>query len=97
MKLVWKITPYPFKIYESGEILFNTLTFLVRQMVSSLGQKRQWNYAVGLGPRIDGSLPEMLRPAIENMGRFMSWASESIYDTTGGEGSPLNPGWFVGI
>lgn len=69
-------------------------TWLVKQMVSSLGQRRQWNFALGIGPMIDGKLPQCFKPMMENMGRFMAWAGESIYDTMGGEGSALNPGWF---
>jgi alpha-L-fucosidase len=69
-------------------------TYLVKQMVSSLGQRRQWNFALGIGPMIDGKLPPCFEPMIENTGRFMAWAGESIYDTMGGEGSALNPGWF---
>ena len=69
-------------------------TYLVKQMVSSLGQRRQWNFALGIGPMIDGKLPACFSPMIENTGRFLAWAGESIYDTMGGEGSALNPGWF---
>jgi hypothetical protein len=69
-------------------------TYLVKQMVSSLGQRRQWNFALGIGPMIDGKLPACFSPMIENTGRFLAWAGESVYDTMGGEGSALNPGWF---
>lgn len=71
-------------------------TYLVKQMVSSLGQRRQWNFALGIGPMIDGKLPACFDPMIENMSRFLAWARESIYDTMGGEGSALNPGWWNG-
>ena len=69
-------------------------TYLVKQMVSSLGQRRQWNFALGIGPMIDGKLPACFSPMIENTGRFLGWAGEAIYDTMGGEGSAFNPGWF---
>jgi alpha-L-fucosidase len=69
-------------------------TYLVKQMVSSLGQRRQWNFALGIGPMIDGKLPDCFSRMIENTGRFLALAGESIYDTMGGEGSALNPGWF---
>ena len=69
-------------------------TYLVKQMVSSLGQRRQWNFALGIGPMIDGTLPACFAPMIETTGRFLAWAGESIYDTMGGEGSAFNPGWF---
>jgi alpha-L-fucosidase len=69
-------------------------TYLVKQMVSSLGQRRQWNFALGIGPMIDGKLPSCFDPMIANMGWFLAWAGESIYDTMGGEGSALNPGWW---
>jgi RES domain-containing protein len=31
---------------------------------------------------------------IETLHDYFAWAGESIYDTTGGEGSALNPGWW---
>jgi len=69
-------------------------TYLVKEMVSSLGQRRQWNFALGIGPLIDGTLPACFAPMIENIGHFLAWAGEAIYDTMGGEGAALNPGWF---
>jgi alpha-L-fucosidase len=68
--------------------------YLVKEMLSSLGQRRQWNYALGIGPQIDGTAPPIFQPMIERMAAFMSWASEAIYDTQGGEGSALEPGWW---
>ncbi len=69
-------------------------TFIVKQMVSSLGQRREWNFAIGVGPMIDGTFSPSLKPMVESLHRFFAWASESIYDTIGGEGSALNPGWW---
>lgn len=69
-------------------------TFIVKQMVSSLGQRRQWNYALGVGPMIDGKFTASLQPMMDAAHNFLAWASESIYDTVGGEGSALNPGWW---
>jgi hypothetical protein len=71
-------------------------TFMVKEMVSSLGQRGQWNYAHGLGPQIDGTAPPMFQPMLDNMHRFMAWAAESVYGTTGGEGAPLQAGWTSG-
>ncbi len=71
-------------------------TFMVKEMVSSLGQRGQWNYAHGIGPQIDGTPPPRFQPMLDNMHRFMAWAGESIYGTTGGEGSLLPPGWCAG-
>lgn len=71
-------------------------TFLVKEMVSSLGQRGQWNYAHGIGPTIDGTPPAMFRSMLDNLHRFMAWAGESIYGTTGGEGAPLQQGWTGG-
>jgi len=68
--------------------------FLVKQMISSLGQRGQWNFAWGLGPCVDGTVPDCFRPAVEALGRFMEWGSEAIYSTTGGEDSQLIPGYF---
>jgi hypothetical protein len=69
-------------------------TYAVKQMVSSLGQRRQWNFALGVGPMIDGRFPPELAAMSENFHKFFAWAAESIYDTTGGEDSALNPGWW---
>jgi hypothetical protein len=69
-------------------------TLIVKQMVSSLGQRREWNFAIGVGPMIDGTFSPSLRPMVESLHSFFAWASESIYDTIGGEGSALNPGWW---
>ena len=71
-----------------------TPAFVVSEMVSSLGQRRQWNYALGIGPMIDGRFPASLDPMVESLHRYFAWAAESIYDTTGGEGSALSPGWW---
>lgn len=71
-------------------------TFMVKEMVTSLGQRGQWNYAHGIGPTINGTPPAMFQPMLDNMHRFMAWASESIYHTTGGEGAPLQQGWTGG-
>jgi len=71
-------------------------TFLVKQMVSSLGQCGQWNFALGIGPTINGTPPAMFQPALDNMHRFMRWAGESIYQTTGGVRAPLRQGWTIG-
>ena len=68
-------------------------TFMVKEMVSSLGQRGQWNYAHGLGPAIDGTQPAIFKPMLDNMHRFMAWAGQAIYRTTGGEGAPLQQGW----
>ncbi len=69
-------------------------TFVVRQMVSSLGQRREWNFALGVGPMIDGKLAPSLQPMVQCLHNYFAWAAESIYDTVGGEGSALNPGWW---
>ncbi len=71
-------------------------TFLVKEMVTSLGQRGQWNYALGIGPTIDGTPPAIFRPMLENLHRFMAWAGTAIYRTTGGEGAPLEQGWTGG-
>jgi hypothetical protein len=69
-------------------------TFWVRQMASSLGQRRRWNYALGIGMRVDGSVPPVFAPMTRILHNFMRWASESIYDTLGGEGSHIEGGWW---
>lgn len=69
-------------------------TLVVKQMVSSLGIRRQWNYALGVGPMIDGKFAPSLQPMVETLHSFLAWASDSIYDTVGGESSALIPGWW---
>jgi hypothetical protein len=69
-------------------------TFWVKQMVSSLGQRGQWNHALGIGPTIEGRAPAMFQPTVEAMSRFMAWAKDAIYETTGGEGAGLQQGWW---
>ena len=69
-------------------------TYFVKEMLASLGQRGQWNYTLGIGPKLDGTMPEEFRPMFENMHRFMGWAGEAIYNTTGGEGSLIRPGWW---
>jgi hypothetical protein len=71
-------------------------TFMVKEMVSSLGQRGQWNYAHGLGLDIDGKPPAMFKPMLDNMHDYLAWAGESIYRTTGGERAPLMSGWTRG-
>ncbi|MDZ4815110.1 MAG: alpha-L-fucosidase [Verrucomicrobiota bacterium] len=67
--------------------------FWIREMLCSLGMRGQWNYTMGLGPLLDGTVPPEFLGMIEKMEDFMGWASESILNTTGGEGSGLVPGW----
>ena len=67
--------------------------FFVREMLCSLGMRGQWNYAMGLGPLLDGTAPPEFAPMLSAMEAFMSWAGESIEGTTGGEGSGVVPGW----
>ena len=43
---------------------------------------------------IDGKFPPSLEPMVESLHSYFAWAAESIYNTTGGEGSALNPGWW---
>ncbi len=68
--------------------------FLVRQMLSSIGQRGQWNFALGIGPCVDGSIPPEFEPSFKRLGEFMEWGSEAVYGTTGGEHSIIAPGWF---
>lgn len=68
--------------------------FLLRQMISSLGQRGQWNFAPGIGPRIDGTIQPSLKPAVAAIGEFLSWAGEAIYGTTGPAGTFVQPGWI---
>ncbi|MDL5054441.1 hypothetical protein QQ056_12920 [Oscillatoria laete-virens NRMC-F 0139] len=67
--------------------------FWIKEMVCSLGIRGQWNYTMGIGPMLDGTIPPAFMPMIEAMAEFMSWASPAIHDTTGGDRSPLAPGF----
>jgi len=66
--------------------------FLVRQMLTSLGQRRRWNYSLGIGPMVDGKMPDEFHPMLERLHDFMEWGSQAVYDTIGGQGSCIEPG-----
>jgi alpha-L-fucosidase len=69
-------------------------TYFVKEMISSLGQRGQWNYVLGIGPKLDGTIPDEFRSMFSNMQSFMAWAGEAVYNTTGGVNSLLLPGWW---
>lgn len=80
--------------YKQGrDVYVRDPLFWIREMLCSLGMRGQWNYTMGLGPLLDGTVPPEFRPMIAAMESFMSWAGESVAGTTGGEGSGLVPGW----
>ena len=68
--------------------------FLTRQMLTSLGQKRRWNFSLGIGPMVNGKMPEEFRPMLDKLHAFMEWGSEAVYNTMGGEGSCIDPGFM---
>ena len=68
--------------------------FLVRQMLTSLGQLRRWNYSLGIGPTVEGKMPDEFRPMLDRLHAFMEWGSQAVYDTVGGYGSCIRPGWM---
>ena len=68
--------------------------FWVKEMISSIGQRGQWNYAMGMGPTEQGMAPALFEPMVEAMSTFMAWAGEAIYNTTGGECASLQQGWW---
>ena len=80
---------------ESAKPYLADPNYLVRQMISSLGQRGQWNFALGVGPRVDGTLPPEFEPTFQRLAEFMQWGSEAIYGTRGGEASALAPGFFA--
>ncbi len=67
---------------------------LLREMISSLGQRGLWNFAPGIGPRIDGTVPEALKPSLQTIRAFLDWAGEAIYGTRGAEGTFFVPGYL---
>lgn len=68
--------------------------FLLRQMVCALGQRGLWNFHPGIGPRIDGTVPDGLHASLNAIRDFLSWAGEAVFNTRGPSGSPLFPGWM---
>ncbi len=80
---------------QSAQPYLDDRCFLLRQMISSLGQRGQWNFALGIGPRIDGTMPPEFADSLQCVHDFMSWGAEAIYNTTGGEDSPIIPGFFT--
>ena len=83
--------------YQGGKCLNNYVKnpiFWIKQMICSLGQRGKWNYAMGLGPLVDGSCPPEFKPMFDKMHEFMRWAAPAIYNSAGGEGAPIQQGWL---
>lgn len=72
----------------------NDRFFLLRQMITSLGQHGMWNFAPGIGPMIDGSVPPDLRPNFDAIADFLKWGGEAIYNTKGPAKTFFTPGFF---
>ena len=72
----------------------NDRFFLLRQMITSLGQHGMWNFAPGIGPMIDGSVPPELRPNFDAISDFLKWGGEAIYNTKGPAKTFFSPGFF---
>ena len=70
--------------------------FLLHEMISSLGQRGQWNYVLGIPIRLDGTVEEKYDPMFNRVEEFLSWGKEAIYNTRGGIKSPIRPGSFHG-
>jgi len=68
--------------------------FWIKEMICSIGIRRKWNYAMGLGPLIDGTAPPEFEPMLDAMGRFLEWASPAVFNTQGGECYPIQAGWL---
>ena len=68
--------------------------FLLRQMITSLGQRGMWNFAPGIGVTIDGSVPPELRPTFDAVSDFLRWGREAIYGTKGPAGTFFSAGYF---
>lgn len=65
----------------------------VKRVVSSLGQRGRWNCAIGVGPRIDGTLPTESVSIVDCLRRFLAWAGPAIYGTKGPAGTFFDPGY----
>ncbi|MBR2426767.1 MAG: alpha-L-fucosidase [Lentisphaeria bacterium] len=70
--------------------------FLLHEMISSIGQRGQWNYVLGIPVRLDGTVEEKYDPMFQRVEQFLSWGSEAVYNTRGGIKSPVRPGSFHG-
>ena len=68
--------------------------FLLRQMVACVGQRGMWNFAPGIAPLVDGSMPAEIQPSLDAIRDFLAWGSEAVFGTQGGERSVLTPGYF---
>ena len=68
--------------------------FLLRQMLCSLGRRGLWNFAPGIGPRIDGTAPDELQPSLRAIRDFLAWAGEAIYNTRGPDGTIMDAGFL---
>jgi hypothetical protein len=69
-------------------------TFWVKQMLCDIGIRRKWNHSMGFGPQVDGTAPPEFEPMVKTMSEFMAWAHPGIYNTTGGEGAPIQGQWL---
>ncbi|MBQ7722030.1 MAG: alpha-L-fucosidase [Kiritimatiellae bacterium] len=67
---------------------------LLRQMCCAIGQRGIWNFAPGLTPLIDGSLPDNHLPWLDAIRGFLDWGSEAVFGTKGAEASIMTPGYF---
>ena len=63
--------------------------FLLRQMVACVGQRGMWNFAPGIAPLVDGSMPAEIQPSLDAIRDFLAWGSEAVFGTQGGERSVL--------
>ena len=68
--------------------------FLLRQMLCSLGRRGLWNFAPGIGPRIDGTAPDELLPSLHAIRDFLAWAGEAVYNTRGPAGTIMDAGFL---
>ncbi|AZN42870.1 alpha-L-fucosidase [Paenibacillus albus] len=54
----------------------------VKRIVSVAGTS--WNAHLGFGPKVGGEFPHVLEDFVGHFDRFMAWAADSIYGTSGG-------------
>ena len=83
---------YTGELTEKNELVRDP-RILVKQVVSSLGQRGRWNCSIGVGPTIDGSLPKFTQAMTANFRAFLQWASPAIYGTKGPAGTFFDPGY----
>ena len=57
---------------------------VIKSMVCVAGNRSRWDTTLITNPKIDGSPPTAVNTQMSEIGTFMAWAGESIYNTVAG-------------